>query len=500
MTETINVAQELKEIRGRIEARLSRTVPEIPELALPPIEPLRQARGAAEAWAHSLGGVNFRPPGVVNEVFQAGKKVVSRGLRFFTFPQTQFNSGIVAALVRVEEMFADMNRNMVVLGQNLADRRRREEALEQKVAELQGSNAELRRKVEESESNMSFLIALLRKQADELEARTSAAMEELRGNVRASLAEASHATEGSLAEVSRSVNLAFEEVRHDIGRVEKGVSAVQERFWEDLAVIQQKLDAELRLIRQRLLALGSSGTVAAPQESSPRAVAATAPAAFDYSHFENRFRGPEETIKKRQAFYLPILKDAAPVLDVACGRGEMLELLREQGIAARGVDLDSDMIERCKAKHLSVERADALTYLEAQPGNSLGAVFSAQFIEHLPATAYGKLIALAFSKLRPGGRLIFETQNPECLAIFSQSFYLDPTHVRPVPAAQVKFLMEEAGFRDIRVHYLSPSRDAGLPELPSLPGDKVWTDAAEKFNETYFRYMDYGIEATKPGV
>jgi O-antigen chain-terminating methyltransferase len=359
-------------------------------------------------------------------------------------------------------------------------------------------------------------MALLRKQIDDLEGRLSA----LESSIGASLSAASASTSESLAEMSRSINVALDEmsrsenvaldvVRGDIVRVEQGVNAVQERFWSDFARFQQKIDNEVRLVRQRLLALSAAvdagATSAAAAPGTAAAQQTTTPAAFDYSHFEDRFRGPEESIRKRQALYLPILKDAAPVLDVACGRGEMLELLREQGIAARGVDLDLDMIERCKAKDLPVERADALAYLESQPAESLGAIFSAQFIEHLPAAAYVRLIELAFSRLRPGGRLILETQNPECLAIFSQSFYLDPTHVRPVPPQQVRFLLEEAGFQHIAIHYLSPATEAGLPELPRMadaPGLNAaqWNAAAERFNETYFRFMDYGIVGVKPGT
>jgi 2-polyprenyl-3-methyl-5-hydroxy-6-metoxy-1,4-benzoquinol methylase len=554
MPETINVAMELAEIRARIEARLSRTVPEIPELALPPLEPLRQARGVAEGWSAAMGGVNFRPPGMINNIIQAGKKIVARGLRWFTFPQSQFNSGAVAALVRVEEMFADVNRNMVVMGQNLVDRQRKEAELDRRMAVLgrslavieetstqrQAAEVVLRQRIEAAETNVQFMLALLRQQIDDVDARVTS----LDAGVQSSLAEMSRSINVALDAMSRSENLALDAIRGDIVRVQQSVTAVQEGFWNDFARFQQKIDAEVRLVRQRLLALGAAidagesggglrqdggagaGTSAKPalavqetavgQQNAARhgitsgITSGTTPgitpgitsASFDYSHFEHRFRGPEESIRKRQALYLPILRDAAPVLDVACGRGEMLELLREQGIAARGVDLDRDMIERCKAKDLAVERADALAYLEAQAPESLGAIFSAQFIEHLPVAAYVRLIELAFSRLRPGGRLILETQNPECLAIFSQAFYLDPTHVRPVPAQQVRFLMEEAGFQHITIHYLSPAAEAGLPELPLLAHDTnrnaaEWNAAAERFNETYFRFMDYGIVGTK---
>src|SRR5882672_11150234 len=100
MTSPINVAETLAEIRGRVTARLSRTVPEIPELTLPPLDPLRNARTVAEGWATQLGAVNPRPPGLVNSVLQSGKKLLGRSLRWFAFPQTQFNSGAVAAMIR----------------------------------------------------------------------------------------------------------------------------------------------------------------------------------------------------------------------------------------------------------------------------------------------------------------------------------------------------------------------------------------------------------------
>ena len=225
--------------------------------------------------------------------------------------------------------------------------------------------------------------------------------------------------------------------------------------------------------------------------------------AFDYPRFEEKFRGKEDEIRQRQESYLPLLSTQAPVLDVACGRGEMLELLREKGIASTGVDLDADMVLRCQDKGLAVTRADALAYLETLQDGSLGAVFSAQFVEHLPVTAYSRLVELAYRKLRPGGVLVVETQNPECLAIYSQTFFLDPTHVRPVPAAQLHFILEEAGFARIETEYLAPLGDS-LPRLPLLPGNgqakewNEWNRGAERFNRTYFGHMDYAIVGRKP--
>ena len=104
--------------------------------------------------------------------------------------------------------------------------------------------------------------------------------------------------------------------------------------------------------------------------------------------------------------------------------------------------------------------------------------------------------------MRSGGRLILETQNPECLVIYSQSFYLDPTHVRPIPADQLRYLLEEAGFREVQVNYLSPVAATGLPQLPMLPpetpGGDIWNWSAARFNKTYFGDMDYAVTGLKP--
>lgn len=489
----VNVKETLEEIRGRVSARLSRTVPEIPELALPPLDPLRQARGVAEGWSAAMGVVNPRPPGVVNSVAQQAKKLVARGLRWFAFPQTQFNSGAVAALVRTEDMFADVNRNMVVLGQNLVDRQRKQ--------------TELEHRMKDSEAGALYVIEMLRREIDaqarridEMQRGIDEQMErrfqQMSAEFTRSLEQISQSVSITCIQISESVAASVGGIQSDVERVEERMNQARVQFAKEFEHVKEGLEAELRLVRQRSMA---SPVAPAASVAIPIAAAAVMELpAFDYSHFEQRFRGHEEEIVERQRFYLPMLREKAPVLDIACGRGEMLDLLREQGIDARGVDLDSDMVARCQDKHLAVERADALAYLEGCAEASLGAVFSAQFVEHLPVAAYSRMIELAFSRLRAGGRLILETQNPECLAIYSQSFYLDPTHVRPVPAKQLRFLLEEAGFRDIEVHYLSPLNRADLPELPLRPGDEAWNVAAARFNEMYFGHMDYGITGVKP--
>ena len=150
-----------------------------------------------------------------------------------------------------------------------------------------------------------------------------------------------------------------------------------------------------------------------------------------YVAFEDVFRGPEERVRELLEPYVELLRGHAPVLDLGCGRGELLELLRDAGIEARGVDSDPGMVERCRAKGLAVEQADAIEHLEQQAPGSLGAVTAMHVIEHLPFAALERLLEAARRALVPGGLLVAETVNPHSIQAF-KTFWVDPTHRAPI--------------------------------------------------------------------
>ena len=187
-----------------------------------------------------------------------------------------------------------------------------------------------------------------------------------------------------------------------------------------------------------------------------------------YVSFEDRFRGTRADIKQRVAVYLPIVNKAkagtkaAPVLDVGCGRGEWLELLHENDLVARGVDLNRVMVRQCQELGLDVTESDAITYLRALKTNSLGAVTGVHIIEHIP---FKRLIALfdeVLRVLKPGGVAIFETPNPENLIVGACNFYYDPTHLNPLPPEPMKFLMEARGFGRIEIMRLHPHPESAM--------------------------------------
>lgn len=109
-----------------------------------------------------------------------------------------------------------------------------------------------------------------------------------------------------------------------------------------------------------------------------------------YAAFEDRFRGSREEITEKLKVYLPIIAEAqvgsqdSPILDVGCGRGEWLELLRESRYTARGIDINTVMIEQCLARELEVIESDIIAHLQSLPDASLGAVTGFHIIEHLP--------------------------------------------------------------------------------------------------------------------
>ena len=181
-----------------------------------------------------------------------------------------------------------------------------------------------------------------------------------------------------------------------------------------------------------------------------------------YVAFEDRFRGSREEIIGRLIVYLPLIQKAkvgtqsSPILDVGCGRGEWLELLRQAGYTTHGLDMNRVMIEQCRVRGLEVAEGDVISYLQSLPDASLGAVTGFHIIEHLPFPVLIKLLNETLRVLKPGGLAIFETPNPQNMLVGSNNFYMDPTHLNPLPNLLTKFLFENTGFQPVEVMNLHP--------------------------------------------
>jgi SAM-dependent methyltransferase len=209
-----------------------------------------------------------------------------------------------------------------------------------------------------------------------------------------------------------------------------------------------------------------------------------------YSLFEERFRGSPEEIAEKQRSYLPLLKGLpGPVLDVGCGRGELLRLLAAEAIPALGVEINPISASACRAEGLAVEQGDGLAYVRSRADGSLGAVVALQVVEHwAPETTFA-FFREARRALAPGGVLIAETINSDSLSAL-KAFFLDPSHVRPVPPDALRFLAEAAGFVDAGIEYRAP-----LPPVDRLE-EASPNDA--KLNRLLFGPQDYALVAYAP--
>ncbi len=229
---------------------------------------------------------------------------------------------------------------------------------------------------------------------------------------------------------------------------------------------------------------------AAGPASSASSVSSSAIPAGVYALFEERFRGDQRQITEGQRFYLPFLKDVpGPVLDVGCGRGEFLRLLQSAGIRAKGVESNPVAVVTCRAAGLDVEEGDGIAALSARGDGELGAVVAFQVVEHWPPEEIFRFLQAARRALAPGGVLIAETINADSLSAL-RAFYLDPTHVRPVPAEALRFLAEAVGFTDARIEYRSP-----LPDSARLAET---SDNDKKLNALLFGPQDYALIGRVP--
>lgn len=187
---------------------------------------------------------------------------------------------------------------------------------------------------------------------------------------------------------------------------------------------------------------------------------------WQYAGFENRYRGSEEEVKKQQAQYLPYFQKNGKVLDLGCGRGEFLDLLRDNGIEAQGIEINEQMAEICHDKGLDCRKGDILDALVQVEDNTLGGIFCSQVIEHLPAPYLKRLIELAYHKLKPERHIILETLNPASVFTLVQIYFLDPTHQMPVHPQTLKFFLESSGFEDVRIQYSASLEEEQLHTLP----------------------------------
>ena len=264
----------------------------------------------------------------------------------------------------------------------------------------------------------------------------------------------------------------------------------------DAGVVQQVGDLQTRLADERAELHGIALRL---DDLAARVPGAPIDTWYSSDDFNNDFRGGTEWVMDRYRDLVPAFAGCDPVLEVGFGRGEFLELLREAGIDAWGIEPDATAVDAARMHGLRAEKGTAIEYLRDLDDGSLGGLVMIQVIEHLTPQGVVDVVRLAADKVRPGGRVLIETVNPTSLYTYAHAFWVDPDHTRPVHPRLLEFLFKEAHFAS--VERLDRSRVPDDERLELLPGDdeatRVMNANLQRIDSLLFGPQDYAILATR---
>jgi SAM-dependent methyltransferase len=289
-------------------------------------------------------------------------------------------------------------------------------------------------------------------------------------------------------------------VRDQLADLTDAVAALRAQVAEarsDLAAVAAKQDLIFRTAREGLAAQGldTGQLTELTRELST---------GFEqlYEDLEDHFRGTREEVQAKLQPYLADIEATTavgPVIDVGCGRGEWLALLADAGVEAYGVDINAVVVERCVAQGLDVREADALVHLREIPAGSARAITSFHVAEHLSLDTLVGLVDAALLALAPGGVLVFETPNPTNVNVGAASFYLDPTHLKPLHPQFLQFLVTQRGFASAEVRFLNAEEGPALTVDDLAPNGELARsqELVDRINWALAGPLDYGIVATK---
>jgi 2-polyprenyl-3-methyl-5-hydroxy-6-metoxy-1,4-benzoquinol methylase len=375
-----------------------------------------------------------------------GRKLrsIQRGIAKVLWPllriQVLFNRSSVEQLratqTRVDELEARMNRAVSDLEHHSAVLTRHESfATSNRALETRIDLAQ-----QQAFARVTEAAGLLQRQlsdlAMELQAITSASIEAHDRDVQTRAKEAQTYWQSELSQLSRALD-------SQLGLLSRGISELRQRFGS--------LDLMLDGLRAGLPSPSPTSIVPDPRMDSL------------YVSLENAFRGSSELIKERLAIYLSDLRDpidGKPVLDVGCGRGELLELLQSEGVPAYGIEINSTYADAWAAAGLDVRVVDVTAHLRELPEHSLSAITAIHVVEHIGTEQLLEFLDLALRALDSGGLLILETPNPANLIVGADTFYMDPSHRNPIPAELLAFLVRSRGFGNAEIRYLQRSTES----------------------------------------
>lgn len=423
---------------------------------------LRHRLQSVRQACQEIGRMPPRPAGLRAAVSATAVAVMQR-LMFWYAPAVQRAIGALTDVV--DDALGDVDR---IVQQDHA-----------RIAALEGHVTALEGRLQEAHAQLERQLQEILQQAGAQAARLEARLGEQAHALDLERA-TTIAIQGDLREQTDALQQLAEERRQKEEELEARLRESGERLQ---LVRRETLENAQRLVK--LLAQSLPEPPLLRFEPDPAGLAAVEAA------LESEIRGTRGEAQERWKQYLPLMPRDGPVLDLGCGRGEWLELLREAGLDARGVDGNRLMVAECRERSLAVEQADPLDYLARMPDASLAAVTVLRLVEQLPFRQLVRLIDEVARVLGPGGTAIFETPNPGNFLVAARDFYRDPGRRHPIPSETLRCLVELRGLETVEVLFLNPpGADERIPE----DGEGA---AARRFNRLFYGPRDYAVVSRK---
>jgi O-antigen chain-terminating methyltransferase len=487
-----------------------------------------------EAQAGLIGRLTPIPPTLRGRLGALAARFIGRVLWWYTFQLRELSD-------RALHFYREQIRALETIGCNgLIELRHDTDRLHSMVQVLSDGQARAKSSAAKLDSNIERALRDVRSRTDSLAAKLDSSINAQRENVERALRDVQSQAESLAAKLDFSINAQRENTEEGLREMgsrleslvarldatvgsfhgQQGDSAALRLQMEGLAARIDSLSNAQALSAGRLSELGvfthQTRAQCSLQDSrlsllfkemrqhvplAQRQVEATANgerSKYDllYAAFEDVYRGTPEEIKAKQRIYIPILRahgvglSHTPVLDIGCGRGEWLQVLRESELVGRGIDRNEEMIRRCRSQGLEVVQTDALAYLRELPDGSVGAITAFHVVEHLPFDLVLELLDECLRVIRVAGLVVLETPNPQNLQVGAHTFYLDPTHLRPLPSGMLRFFVEARGFCDVHIRDLHP-----YPPAVLLPQDH--DVCAARFNDLMYGAQDYAVIGRK---
>ncbi|HEL4297145.1 MULTISPECIES: methyltransferase domain-containing protein [Stenotrophomonas] len=401
------------------------------------------------------------------------------------------HAGLKRAYDLLSGRVAEMERSQDLLNVRLVEAHRLHDLVLGRVSELERSQGLMSVRLAEAHQEHELVIGRL------VEAELS--LDLINGHV----AEANALHElasGRLVELEQGQQLIkgqHADAEHSHGLLEKRTGEV-EQLYDSVAARLGEMARALQVIGQQSEARASQELSTSPEQLSAGISDQV------YAAFEDAFRGSRESLLRKVEPYNAWMKECGagssdgPILDIGCGRGEWLELVRENQWVGRGIDLNKSFVDHCRSLGLDVAQGDAIALLREIPDGSIGAVTSMHLVEHLPYEVAIALIDESLRVLRPGGSLILETPNPENLMVGAHWFYLDPTHRNPIPPASLAWLVKQRGFQEARIERLTYGREMDVPT--PLEGDDATSNVVNFLLKQVSFPADYAIVGRKAAI